>query len=147
MPLPNAKMKINKDGVRFESNVDATQYMLQELTRAALRDTAKFLRKQMVGKFRKLPGMRKSKRPYSSTQYWVRKRETDLQIGLKHNTWYGALQELGDRGQPKRDILRSTVMENIDEIQKIQAQYLSALNQLHPDDPGDEEYLSPQGEE
>lgn len=147
MPLPNAKMKIKKDGVRFESNVDATQYMLTELTRAALRDTAKFLRKRMVEKFRQLPGMRRSKRPYSSAQYWVRKRETDLQIGLKHNTWYGVLQELGDRGQPKRDILRSTVMENIDEIQKIQAQYLSALNQPHPDDPGDEEYLSPQGEE
>ena len=147
LPLPNAKMKINKDGVKFESNVDAVQYALVELERAALRDTAKFIRKKMVEKLRKLPGMRKSKRPYSSTQYWVRKRETDLQIGFKHNTWYGVLQELGDRGQPKRDILRSTVMENIDQIQTIQGQYLSALNQKNPDIPSEEEYKSTEGEE
>ena len=147
MPLPNAKMKINKDGVKFESNVDAVMYSMTELSRAALRDTAKFLRKRMVEKLRNLQGMRKSKRPYSSTQYWVRKRETDLQIGFKHNTWYGVLQELGDRGQPKRNILRSTVMENIDEIQRIQAQYLSALSQEKPDIPSEEEYKSPEGEE
>ena len=147
MPLPNAKMKINKDGVKFESNVDAIKYALVELERAALRDTAKFIRKRMIEKLKILPGMKKNKRIYSSSQYWVRKRETDLQIGFKHNTWYGVLQELGDRGQPKRNILRSTVMENIDEIQRIQAQYLSALNQEKPDIPSEEEYVSPQGEE
>lgn len=147
MALPNAKMKIDKHGIRFESNVDATKYLLTELTRAALRDTAKLLRKRIVEKLKKLPGMKKSKRIYSSSQYWVRKKESDLQIGFKHNTWYGVLQELGDRGQPKRDILRSTVMENIDEIQQIQAQYLSALNDPQPDDPGDEEYKSPEGDE
>lgn len=147
MPLPNAKMKINKDGVKFESNVDAILYSLVELERAALRDTAKFLRKEMLKKLKLLPGMKRSKRPYTSTQYWVRRRETDLQIGFKHDSWYGALQELGDRGQPKRNILRSTVMENIDEIQRIQAQYLSALSQEKPDIPSEEEYKSPEGEE
>ena len=147
MALPNAKMKIDKKGVRFESNIDATQYLLVELCRAALRDTAKFLRKRMIEKFKQLPGMKKSKRIYNSSQYWVRKKETDLQIGLKHDTWYGAQQELGDRGQPKRDILRSTVIENIDEIKTIQAQCLSSLNDPNPTDPGDEEYISPEGEE
>lgn len=147
MPLPNARMKINRDGVTFESNVDAIQYALVELQRAALRDSAKFIRKRMIEKLKILPGMKKNKRIYSSSQYWVRRRETDLQIGFKHNSWYGVLQELGDRGQPKRNILRSTVMENIDEIQRIQAQYLSALNQENPDIPSDEEYESPEGEE
>lgn len=142
MSLPNARMKIDRGGVRFESNIDAVQYSLAELCRAALRDTAKFLRKRMLEKLKKLPGMRRSKRPYNSTQYWVRKKETDLQIGFKHNTWYGVFQELGDRGQPKRDILRSTVLENVDEIQRIQAQYLSALNEENPDIPSDEEYTS-----
>lgn len=142
MSLPNARMKIDRSGVRFESNIDAVQYSITELCRAALRDTAKFLRKRMMEKLKRLRGMRRSKRPYNSTQYWVRKRETDLQIGFKHNTWYGVFQELGDRGQPKRDILRSTVLENIDEIQRIQAQYLSALNDENPDIPSDEEYIS-----
>ena len=64
---------------------------------------------------------------YSSTQYWVRKRETDLQIGFKHDTWYGVLQELGTKGQPARHILRGTVMENLDDIRRVQGRYLSAI--------------------
>ena len=147
MPLPNAKMKINKEGVIFESNVDASQYLITELARAALRDSAKLIRKRVIEKLKGLPGMKRNKRLYQSSQYWVRRKETDLQIGFKHNTWYGVLQELGDRGQPKRDILRSTVMENIDELQRIQAQYLSALNDTNPSDPGDDEYQSGEGDE
>lgn len=42
-------------------------------------------------------------------------------------TWYGADSELGTKNQPARNILRSTVWENIDEIQRIQGQYLSAI--------------------
>lgn len=146
MALPNAKMKIDKGGVRFESNVEAIEYSVIQLTKAALRDTAKFLRKRMLEKFKQLRGLKKSKRLYNSTQYWVRKKENDLQIGLKHDTWYGALAELGDKGQPKRGILRDTVYENIAEIQTIQAQYLSALNDEQPDIPTEEEYKS-EGEE
>ena len=63
----------------------------------------------------------------------VRKKENDLQIGFKHNSWYGALSELGDKNQPKRGILRDTVFENIDTIQEIQGQYLSALSEQSPD--------------
>ena len=37
------------------------------------------------------------------------------------------LQELGGKNQPKRSILRDTVFESIDDIQKIEAQYLSAV--------------------
>ena len=133
MALPNARMKINRNGVTFESNVDAVQYSLENLIRAALRDTAKYLRKLMIQKLKKLPGMKKSKRIYNSTQFWVRKKENDLQIGFKHNSWYGALSELGDKNQPKRGILRDTVFENIDTIQEIQGQYLSALSEQNPD--------------
>ena len=133
-------MKIDRNGVRFESNVDAVQYSLENLIRAALRDTAKYLRKLMIQKLKKLPGMKKSKRIYNSTQFWVRKKENDLQIGFKHDSWYGALSELGDKKQPKRGILRDTVFENVDTIQDIQAQYLSTLNEKNPDieEVGDE---------
>lgn len=127
MPLPKSTIKIKKDGIEFTSNVDRVQYTLEELSRAALRDSAKLIRKKTLEKLRKLPGMRRSKRLYGSTQYWVRKRETDLQIGFKHDTWYGVHQELGDRNQPARHILRDTVMENIDDIRRIQGQYLSAI--------------------
>lgn len=127
MPMPKSVTKIKKDGIEFISNVDRINYTIEELSRAALRDSAKLIRKRMIQKLRKLPGMKRGKRVYSSTQYWVRKRETDLQIGFKHDTWYGVLQELGSKNQPKKGILRDTVYENIDEIRKIQGQYLSAI--------------------
>lgn len=148
MPMPRSITKIDKNGVTFISNIDAIQYTIQELTRAALRDCAKLLRKRMLEKLRVLPGMKKNRRIYKSTQYWVRKIESDLQIGFKHNTWYGKYQELGSNGQPKRDILRSTVMENIDEMRQIQAQYLSAITTNSAESLIDEnELISPEGEE
>lgn len=117
----------NKNGVTFTSGVDRANYTIQELSRAALKDVAKVIRKKMIVKLKELPGMKKNKRIYSSTQYWVRKKETDLQVGFKHDTWYGTLQELGGKNQPKRSVLRDTVFESIDDIQKIEAQYLSAV--------------------
>lgn len=127
MALPKSVVKIKKNGVEYISNVDRVQYTLEELSRAALRDVAKLARKRMIEKLKKLPGMKRAKRPYNSTQYWVRKKDCDLQIGFKHDTWYGVQQELGDRNQPARHILRGTVMENIDEIRRIEGQYLSAI--------------------
>ena len=128
MAVPRSVTRITRDGVSFKSNIDRTKYLLKELQRAALRDTAKLIRKKMIVKLRKLPGMKRNKRVYNSTQYWVRKQETDLQIGFKHNTWYGALSELGQKGQPARHILRGTVMENLDDIRRVQGQYLSAIS-------------------
>lgn len=127
MPVPKSVTKIKKDGLEFTSSVDRIQYTMRELERAALRDVAKFVRKRMLEKLKLLPGMKRAKRLYRSTQFWVRKRETDLQIGFKHDSWYGARSELGTHGQPARGILRDTVWENIDEIQRIQGKYLSAI--------------------
>jgi len=114
-------------GVTFTDSVDRINYTINELCRAAMRDVAKVLRKKMLLKLKLLPGMNKSKRIYSSTQYWVRKKEADLQLGFRHDTWYGVLQELGSKNQPKRSVLRDTVFENIEEIRDIQAKYLSAI--------------------
>jgi len=128
MSMPKSVTKYtNKNGITFKSSIDRANYTIQELSRAALKDVAKVIRKKMITKLKTLPGMKKNKRIYSSTQYWVRKKETDLQVGFKHNTWYGVLQELGGNNQPKRSILRDTVFESIDDIQKIEAQYLSAI--------------------
>lgn len=150
MPLPKSVTKVDrKGGVTFTSNVDLVNHTIQELSRAALRDTAKFIRKNMIIELRKMPGMRKGKRVYSSSQYWVRRQESDLQIGFKHDSWYGARSELGTHGSPARGILRNTVYRNVDEIRKIQSQYLSALNDEKPSLSGtsEDEYTSPEGEE
>jgi|SRR5690625_447510 len=149
MAMPRSVTRVNKYGVKFIDNVDRANYTLNELTRAALRDTAKFVRKRAVDEVRKLPGMRRSRRPYRSTQYWVRRRETDLQVGFKHDTWYGVEQELGTNNQPARNILRNAVYPNIDQIRIIQGKYLSAIEDENRAkgliDEG--EYTSPEGEE
>lgn len=150
MPLPKSVTKIDrKGGVTFTSNADRVNHTIQELTRAALRDSAKFIRKKMIIELRKMPGMKRGKRVYSSTQYWVRRREGDLQIGFKHDSWYGARSELGTHGSPARGVLRNTVFSNVDEIRKIQAQYLSGLNDETPSLAGtsEDDYKSPDGEE
>lgn len=151
MALPKSVIKIKRNGVEFTSNVDRTKYTLEELQRVALRDVAKFIRKRMIEKLKKLPGLKRVKRIYSSTQYWLRKKENDLVIGFKHDTWYGVLQELGSKNQPKRNVLRSTVFENIDQIRIIQGKYLSAIEDENKalrliDDEG-KEIVSPEGEE
>jgi len=84
--MPKSVVKVKKDGIEYISNVDRTKYTLTELTRAALKDVGKFLRKRMIQELQKLPGMKRNKRIYNSTQYWVRKRDCDLQIGIKHGT-------------------------------------------------------------
>ena len=128
MPLPKSNMKINKKGIQYVSNVDRVSYTLNELSRAALRDVARMLKYKIRQEFNKLPGMKKqNKRFKAAYQHWLRKREGDLQIGIKHNTWYGVDQELGTKNQPKRDILRSVVMSNVNEIRIIQGQYISAI--------------------
>jgi len=129
MPLPRSNMRINRDGVTYTSNIDRVNYTIKELSRAALRDVARLLKFSIRQEFNKLPGMRKQTGRFKGAyQHWLRKSEGDLQIGIKANTWYGVQQELGDRNQPKRDILRNAVMNNIDEIRRIESQYLSSIS-------------------
>lgn len=130
MSVPKSVIRIDKKGVKYVSNCDKIQYTIQELTRAALRDVGKFLCRRCNEKAQKLRGMRSSKRVRGKTsvfQYWARKRECDLQIGPKYNTWYGAGQELGTSKTPKLAIVTQTAQENIAEIVRIESQYLSAL--------------------
>lgn len=130
MSLPRSVVKFSKNGVTYTSSVDRAQYTIRELTRAALRDVGRFVSRTCNSAGMKLPGMKKSRRVRGKTsafQYWVRKKETDLQVGIKHNTWYGADQELGTKNQPKRGILRNSVHDNIAQIVEIESKYLSAL--------------------
>lgn len=153
MPLPPRVVKYTRNGVEFTSSVDRTQYLLSELTRAALREVGIFVSRECNKKAMALKGMKRSKRvrgKSSAFNYWVRKRETDLQVGIKHDSWYGVAQELGtptrggigsgikgvpgpigasdkDRVQPRRGFLRGTVYDNIPMIRQIEAQYLSAI--------------------
>lgn len=119
--------RVKKDGVQFTSRVDRTKYLLSELTRAALRDVGKFVRRKQLDEVRKLRGMKRGKRPLRAFQFWVRKKSNDLIVGIKHKTWYGIEQELGSSNQPKLQIITRSVMEHTDDIRRIEGMYLSSI--------------------
>lgn len=121
MPLPKS-VKFSKNGVEFLSNCDRIQYTISELTRAALRDTGKYICRETRKKIRKRTG-----RMAKNTQYWVRSRSGDLQAGFKPGGFYGLFQEIGTSKQPKIAALSESTQNNISMIQKIQQQYLSAV--------------------
>ena len=147
--MPKSVTKVTKDGVTFKSNVDRAQYTITELKRAALRDVAKLIRKRMIEKLKKLPGMKRSKRIYKGVGYWNRKWESDLLIGFQADSWYSARSELGTHGSPARGILRGTVYENVSEIQNITGKYLSAVEDENKAKAliDEDESISPDGEE
>ena len=132
MGVPKSVTKFSKNGVTFTSNVEYCQYTIQELTRAALKDVGKFVCRQCNSNAFKLwKGLRvngkmanRIKGGKSAFQYWVRSRSCDLQVGIKHKTWYGVDQELGTSNMPKRAILRTNVERNIKTIVEIESKYL-----------------------
>lgn len=130
MSVPRSVVKFKKGTVEYTSSVDFAKYAIQELTRAALRDVGRFVSRSSNSAAMRLRGLKKSRRVRGKTsafQFWVRKQETDLQVGIKHGTWYGVAQELGDSKMPKLGILRNTTYDNIPTIVEIESKYLSAL--------------------
>ena len=130
MSIPKSGVKFKKGKIVYTSSVDRAQYTIRELTRAALRDVGKYVSRTCNSAAMKLPGLKKSRRVRGRTsafQYWARSKSCDLQVGIKHGTWYGEQQELGTRNQPKRGILRASVYDNIPTIIEIESKYLSAL--------------------
>lgn len=121
MPIPPA-VKFTKNGVTYIGNVDRIKYTLTELTRAALKDCGKYICRRTRQKIKRRTG-----RLAKNTQYWVRKRETDLQVGFKPGGFYGMYQELGTDKITKVGALANTTKEEIAEIIKIQGMYLSAI--------------------
>lgn len=133
MPVPKSVVRFRKNGVEYISSVDKASYTIVELTRAALRDVGKYLVRTANTKAQKLPGLTKSRRVRGRTSTflynvpWADKGLPHLEVGVTHDTWYGADQELGTSKQPRRQILRNSAQNNIAQIVEIESQYLSAL--------------------
>ena len=129
MAIPKSVTKISKDGkVTYTQSVDRANYLIRELTRAALRDVGKYVCKQFrnsyYARFKKHSG-----RVGKFTQYWVKYKQKDieLQVGMKPNGFYGGFQELGSSKTPKHALLTHAVQDNIPQIIEIESKYLSAL--------------------
>lgn len=124
------KTKNKNCQIEYISSVDVAKYSITELTRAALRDVGKYLCRLNNMEAQKLPGMKRSKRVRggkSAFQYWARKKECDLQVGVKHGTWYGEHQELGTSKMKRHGIMRDNAYNHIPQIIEIESKYLSAL--------------------
>ena len=121
MPIPSS-VKFKKDGVEYLNNVDRINYTIEELTRAALKDTGKYICRETRKKIHRITG-----RVAKNIQYWVRRKDTDLQVGYKPGGFYGGFHELGTQHIPKTAAMFTSVQDNINVIRNIQAQYLSAL--------------------
>ena len=135
MSAPKSVTKINKNGVTYTSNVDACQYYIHELSRAALRDVGKFIRSKWKGVyyqyFNKHTGNAGKAVSYhviaSKTTIYLR-----VQVGLmsgKQDGFYAYFQEFGTSKTPKLGLLSGMVEDNIQQIVEIESQYLSALNE------------------
>ena len=139
MPTPKSQTKtIVKDGkteVTYESNLDATQYYLFELNRAALRDVGKFVVKTFKTAYYQ-HFSKHSGNAGKATKYKVISGKDTLyprvQIGLKPPSgrgFYAYFQEFGTSdGIPKLGLLTHAVEDNVAEIVKIESQYLSGLS-------------------
>lgn len=139
MPTPKSQVKIlakqGKTEVTYESNLDAAQYYIFELNRAALRDVGKFVAKTFrtafYSHFKKVTG-----NAGKATKYKVisgaQTTSPRVQIGLKTGQvegFYAYFQEFGtSTGIPRLGLLTHAVKDNVAEIVKIESQYLSGLS-------------------
>lgn len=133
MSAPKSVTKINKNGVTYTSNVDACQYYIHELNRAALRDVAKFVKRTFRDKyysvFKKHSGDGGRAVSYvvkSSPSTTAPRVEIGLKSG-KQDGFYAYFQELGTSTQPRLALLESSVEDNIAQIIEIESKYLSGL--------------------
>lgn len=133
MSAPKTVTKVLKNGVQYTSNVDRASYTIKELSRGALRDVAKFVKKQFninyYQTFKKHTGDagRSIKAVVYSNEKTIYPR---VEIGLKKGQvdgFYGLFQELGTSRQPKHGLLTHAVQDNVAQIIEIESKYLSAL--------------------
>lgn len=120
MGVPSA-VKFTKNGVEYISQVDRTQYMLKELVHAANKDVGKFVTKEAKKVIRKNTG-----RGRKNTQYWAKK-DGSLEVGYKPGGFYLGYPEIGTSKQKQEAMLKNAVLNNIDEIRKIQGTYIKSI--------------------
>lgn len=133
MSAPKTVTKVLKNGVTYTSDVDRASYTIKELSRGALRDVAKFVKKQFNISFYQTfkkhtgDGGKAVKGVVYSTENTIYPR---VEIGLKKGQvdgFYGLFQELGTSRQPRQGLLTKAVEGNVAKIIEIESKYLSAL--------------------
>lgn len=120
MAVPSA-VKFTKNGVEYVSQVDRTKYMLKELVHAANKDVGKYVTRKAKQKIKKRSG-----RGRKNTQYWARK-DGSLLVGYKPGGFYVGFKELGTSKVVQEAMLKNAVLNNKNEIRKIQGTYIKSI--------------------
>ena len=133
MSVPKSVTKITKNGVEYTSNVDACEYYIFELNRAALRDVAKFVKRIFRESFYTYFDKETGNAGRATQSVVLSNKDTKfprVEIGLKKSQLkgvYGYEQEFGTSTVPRLGLLTDAVESNIAKIVEIESQYLSAL--------------------
>lgn len=133
MSVPKSVTKINKNGVTYTSNVDACQYYLFELSRAALRDVAKFVKRTFKDSFYSVFEKETGNAGKATQSIVYSNKDTKyprVEIGLKKSQLKGVYayeQEFGTSTVPRLGLLTDAVESNVAQIVEIESKYLSAL--------------------
>lgn len=135
MSAPKSVVKFDKNGIKYTSNVDAVNYYMFELTRAALRDVGKFVVRTFRDSYYKV-FTKKTGKAGKATRYKVfsniNTQYPRVQIGLpkgRKEGFYSYFQEFGSSKTQKLGLLTHAVQDNIAEIVRIESQYLSGLSE------------------
>ena len=122
MSAPKSVVKVKKNGVEYTSNVDAAQYYIHELNRAALRDVGKFVKKRFREAYYE-HFARHTGRAGKAVNYAVKASKSTtaprVEIGLKKSTVKGSYayeQEFGTSTIPRLGLLTHAVEDNIPKI-------------------------------
>ena len=133
MSVPKSVVKVNKKGVTYTSNVDAANYYIFELSRAALRDVAKFVKRTFKDSYYSNFTKDTGNAGRATSSAVLSNKDTKyprVEIGLKKSTIKGVYayeQEFGTSTIPRLGLLTHSVEDNIPKIIEIESKYLSAL--------------------
>lgn len=137
MSAPKSVVKVNKNGVTYTSNVDAAKYYIHELSRAALRDVGKYVKKRWREAYYSHFERHSGSGGKATTFQVISSKTTTaprVEIGLPHSHrgkdvegFYAYFQEFGTSRQPRLGLLNKLVESNIPQIVEIESKYLSAL--------------------
>lgn len=135
--------------VEFRDYTNLAEWSIRSLSSFALTDIGKYIvnnvRQMIRTDYPELP----HRRVTHAYQYWVRKIEVDLIVGIKnpylgrnakgqtssgerfYDAWYNMGLETGMQGSvkiPRKAYFETFVYANVDMIRKIEASYLSAID-------------------
>lgn len=136
MSAPKSVVKVIKsDGkgeIKITDSFDQAQYYIMELSRAAMRDVGKYIKRMWQIAYDNAHAKRTGKgRKATKAKVWAsaKTKYPRVEVGLDSQAdgFYAYFQEFGTSKTPREAILQRTVYDHIPDIIRIESQYLNAL--------------------